>query len=200
MEDNKEKDPRKRGLVADVTDDGKKEQKASEGAKQNAKMTRQQSIKQRRATEERRRAKVREEREARARERAEKARLKAEAAKEKAARAKAERQRREESKNREYHLFVTGSGSYDTTLNKMFLERKPWEPEDPKKILSFMPGTVEQIMVKVGDEVKEGDVLMIFRAMKMSNRMISPVGGTVKAINVAEGANVPKNTVMIELS
>ncbi len=199
MEEKKEKVPRKRGLVASVIGNGKKEQETPK-AKPAEKTARQQSVKQRRAAEQRRRAKAREEREARAQERAEKARQKAELAKEKSARAKAERQRREESKNREYHRFVTGSGSYDTTLNKMFLERKPWEPEDPKKILSFMPGTVEQIMVKVGGEVKEGDVLMIFRAMKMSNRMISPVGGTVTAINVAEGANVPKNTVMIELS
>lgn len=199
MDENKDKAPRKRGLVASVIGGGKKEQGTPE-AKPAGKTSRQQSVKQRRVAEERRRAKAREEREARARERAEKAKERAEKAKEKAARAKVERQRREELKNREFHLFATGSGSFDTTVNKMFLERKPWEPKDPKKILSFMPGTVEQIMVREGDEVKEGDVLMIFRAMKMSNRMISPVTGTVKAINVAEGANVPKNTVMIELS
>ena len=62
-----------------------------------------------------------------------------------------------------------------------------------------MPGTVEELMVKKGDEVNEGDVLMIFRAMKMNNKMLSPVTGKVKAINVKEGENVSKNTLMIEL-
>jgi biotin carboxyl carrier protein len=98
----------------------------------------------------------------------------------------------------ELHVLHTESGDYETTYNKMFTRRHRWAAEAPGKILSFMPGTVEHIAVKVGQEVKEGDELMIFRAMKMNNRMLSPVSGRVRAINVSVGDNVPKNTLMIE--
>lgn len=92
------------------------------------------------------------------------------------------------------------SGSYKTTLNKMFMARKPWQAEDAGLVRAFMPGTVEQVVVKVGDSVKEGDVLLIFRAMKMSNRMLSPKEGKVLSINAIVGENVPKGTVLIEIA
>lgn len=36
--------------------------------------------------------------------------------------------------------------------------------------------------IKVGDKVKEGDVLMIIEAMKVMNQIVSPKAGTVKEI------------------
>lgn len=101
---------------------------------------------------------------------------------------------------KKYDILSTESGDYETSYNKMYLSRKPWEPVDPKKILSFMPGTVEKIKVKKGDKVEEGQSLMIFRAMKMSNNILSPIAGKVKSVNVSEGENLAKNVVMIELS
>ncbi|MCL2561768.1 MAG: biotin/lipoyl-binding protein [Rikenellaceae bacterium] len=111
---------------------------------------------------------------------------------------KAEKARREEIKNREFHMICTESGCYETTLNKMFLSRRPWQPDEGGRILSFMPGTVEEIAVKAGDTVKAGDVLMIFRAMKMNNRILAPADGVVGSVHVQPGENVSKNTVMIE--
>lgn len=62
-----------------------------------------------------------------------------------------------------------------------------------------MPGTVERIEVKEGQKVKEGDKLMVFRAMKMNNNILSPVSGKVKLINVSPGDNIPKDHLMIEI-
>ena len=98
-----------------------------------------------------------------------------------------------------YEIIKTVSGDYKTTLNKMYLTRKPYEPLNPKHILSFMPGTVEKINVKKGEAVKEGQSLLIFRAMKMNNNILAPMDGKVKSINVKEGDNLSKNAVMIEL-
>lgn len=98
-----------------------------------------------------------------------------------------------------YDKVCTASGCYETTLNKMYVNRKPWAPVNINHILSFMPGTVEELKVKVGDKVRKGESLMIFRAMKMSNNILSPIDGKVKAINVKVGENLPKNAVMIEL-
>jgi biotin carboxyl carrier protein len=92
------------------------------------------------------------------------------------------------------------SGSYTTTLNKMFTLRKPWHAENPGLVRAFMPGTVEEVRVKVGDKVAEGDVLIIFRAMKMNNRMLAPVAGTVKKVGAIKGENVPKGTELVEIA
>ncbi len=92
------------------------------------------------------------------------------------------------------------SGSYKTTLNEMFNRRKPWHAENPGLVRAFMPGTVEEVCVKEGDKVKEGDVLVIFRAMKMNNRMLSPVSGTVKKVGAKIGENVPKGTQLVEIA
>ncbi len=99
----------------------------------------------------------------------------------------------------EYYMLKLLSGTYKTTLNKMFTMRRPWHAVNPGLVQAFMPGTVEEIKVKEGDTVKDGDVLLIFRAMKMSNRMLSPVAGKVAKIGVEVGENVPKGTILIEI-
>lgn len=98
-----------------------------------------------------------------------------------------------------YDILQTRHGEFKTTLNRAFLARKPWKPANPNHILSFMPGTVEELKVKKGDKVKAGEILMVFRAMKMKNNILSPVTGKVKSINVSAGDNIPKDTVMIEI-
>ncbi len=53
------------------------------------------------------------------------------------------------------------------------------------EIKARMPGKVEVINVKVGDIVKEGEVVLIMEALKMKTPIASPVAGTVKSIDVA---------------
>ncbi len=55
---------------------------------------------------------------------------------------------------------------------------------------SVMPGVVVQIFVKPGDEVQEGQSLLILEAMKMQNEIDAPVTGTVDTIYVTEGQAV----------
>ena len=90
------------------------------------------------------------------------------------------------------------SGVYETTLNRMYRSRKPWVPANPKHLLSFIPGEVIQMDVCPGQEVREGDQLMMYKAMKMENRILSPVDGTIRAIHVGVGENLPKGALMIE--
>lgn len=67
------------------------------------------------------------------------------------------------------------------------------------KIESPMPGLVLKIAVQEGDEVEEGDVLLILEAMKMENIIKSPIKGQVKKILVKEGETVAKKQLLIEL-
>ncbi len=88
---------------------------------------------------------------------------------------------------------------YRTLLTKKFENRKVYSDKDPRLVLAFIPGTIRKISVKAGDSVKKGDILVTLEAMKMKNRVVSPLDGTVKQINVKIGNIVPKNAVLIEL-
>ena len=63
-------------------------------------------------------------------------------------------------------------------------------------VLAPMPGIIVQYEVKVGDEVKADDAIVILEAMKMANVITSPVSGKVKAINFKSGDRVPKDAVL----
>ena len=66
------------------------------------------------------------------------------------------------------------------------------------EIKAPMPGLILDIKVKVGQEVKKGDPIIILEAMKMENILKSPGDGLVKAIKVEVRQNVEKNQVILE--
>ena len=66
-------------------------------------------------------------------------------------------------------------------------------------IIASMPGRVIEIMVKVGDEVKDGQEVCVIEAMKMQIPTKSNQNGVVKEIKVAVGQSVAKGAVLIEL-
>jgi len=52
------------------------------------------------------------------------------------------------------------------------------------EVKAEVAGAVWKILVKVGDEVKEGDVLIILESMKMEIPVLATEDGTVKEILV----------------
>jgi biotin carboxyl carrier protein len=91
------------------------------------------------------------------------------------------------------------SSLYKTRLSRKFLNRKPYKPANPKMIMSFIPGSVLDILVKKGQNVKKGDDLIILDAMKMQNIMKCNIDGTIKKILIARGDKVSKGTILLEL-
>ena len=91
------------------------------------------------------------------------------------------------------------STHYKTRLSKKYLNRKPYEPANPGLVSSFIPGTIIEILVKTGDEVKKGDDLVILDAMKMQNRLKSAIDGKVIRICVSNGDKVSKGAVILEI-
>ncbi|MFO0584830.1 MAG: biotin/lipoyl-binding protein [Anaeromyxobacteraceae bacterium] len=69
--------------------------------------------------------------------------------------------------------------------------------EGKQNLTSAMPGKVVKILVKVGDEVKEGQGLVVVEAMKMENEMKSPKDGKVVEIFVDEGEAVEGNSKLL---
>jgi len=61
------------------------------------------------------------------------------------------------------------------------------------EILSPMPGTIIQVHVKEGDDVIEGQELLVLEAMKMENPIVSAVAGKVKQVDVKVDDKVATN-------
>jgi len=71
--------------------------------------------------------------------------------------------------------------------------------ESGNKIISPMPGKVVKIPVKIGEEVKEGQTLIIISAMKMESEFKAKKDGKVKEILTTEGTTVDGNQVLLIL-
>ncbi len=67
------------------------------------------------------------------------------------------------------------------------------------KIVAPIPGIILSLNVKVGDTIKENDLLLVLEAMKMENNIVSEKSGVVTAINVVVGQQVLQDELMIEL-
>ena len=63
-------------------------------------------------------------------------------------------------------------------------------PAEGKEVLSPIQGQVVKVLVKPGDQVKKGTVLLIVEAMKLENEVVSPYDGEVSAVLVSKGQNV----------
>ena len=60
-----------------------------------------------------------------------------------------------------------------------------------------MPGVITEIKVKVGDEVKAGDTVVVLEAMKMANNLDAEKSGKVTAVLVKEGESVMEDTPLV---
>lgn len=96
-------------------------------------------------------------------------------------------------------LLNIDSTLYKTRISRKFEARTPYKAGNPKYILSFIPGTVLDILVKTGQSVRKGDDLMLLDAMKMQNQLKSTIDGKVKIIPVKKGDKVSKGTVLMVL-
>lgn len=68
-----------------------------------------------------------------------------------------------------------------------------------KEIRAPMPGLVLNIAVNEGQQVAEGEKVLILEAMKMENSILIHANSTIKKINVKVGQAVEKGQVLIEL-
>lgn len=64
------------------------------------------------------------------------------------------------------------------------------------KAVAPLPGTIMQIFVNVGDEVKRGDKILMYEAMKMENNFLAEVDGVIKDIKVKVGDNILQGAVL----
>lgn len=83
----------------------------------------------------------------------------------------------------------------DLILDKLGMDTD--EGSAVNEIAAPMPGAILEVSVKVGQEVQEGDKLIVLEAMKMENIIKSPTTGTITSVSVTEGDNVEKGQSLI---
>jgi biotin carboxyl carrier protein len=67
-------------------------------------------------------------------------------------------------------------------------------------VKSPMPGNILKILVTQGQQVKEGDVLIILEAMKMENEIVATKSGSVAQILVTKGQVVETGSPLIVIA
>ncbi|MCP4295267.1 MAG: biotin attachment protein [Proteobacteria bacterium] len=76
-------------------------------------------------------------------------------------------------------------------------------PAAPKvageEVVAPTPGNIVTIDVEVGEEVEEGDTLLVMEAMKMESDVIAPVSGKVLSIAVAAGDTVQASDLLLTI-
>lgn len=81
-------------------------------------------------------------------------------------------------------------------------EKKTSSPSGPKGagfVKSPLPGTILDVHVTVGDNVRSGDKLITLEAMKMENIINSDKGGKVISVNFKKGDAVMEGDILIEI-
>ena len=67
-------------------------------------------------------------------------------------------------------------------------------------VTAIMPGKIMSVLVEVGDQVAEGDVVCVLEAMKMENELHAHKSGQVKAVHVSPGDDVEMNAALVEIA
>ena len=68
-----------------------------------------------------------------------------------------------------------------------------------KPVVAPLPGTINEIKVKVGDKVNAGDTVVILEAMKMQNNIEAETSGTITGINVNKGDAVMEGDTLVTI-
>ncbi len=68
------------------------------------------------------------------------------------------------------------------------------------EVRSEMSANVWKVLVAIGDQVEEGDTLVILESMKMEIPVLAEEAGTVATVAVAEGDAIDEDAVIVEIS
>ncbi len=63
-------------------------------------------------------------------------------------------------------------------------------------IYAPMPGIIVRYEKNEGDQIKAGEIIVVFEAMKMENTLPSPVAGRVKKIALKKGDKAAKDSLL----
>ena len=67
-------------------------------------------------------------------------------------------------------------------------------------VTAIMPGAILKVLVAQGDQVQDGDVVVVLEAMKMENEIHAHKSGVVQKVLVAPGDSVENGQALIEIT
>ena len=94
----------------------------------------------------------------------------------------------------------TGSSSASSANAEAAASKKASASAGGKPVVAPLPGTINDIKVKVGDKVSAGDTVVILEAMKMQNNIEAETSGTVASINVNKGDAVMEGDTLVTIA
>lgn len=68
-----------------------------------------------------------------------------------------------------------------------------------KDVLAPIQGNVLDVLVKKGQKVKRGDVLLLIEAMKLENEVNAPIDGEIVDVLVQKGQTVVNNELLMKI-
>lgn len=87
---------------------------------------------------------------------------------------------------------------YQTEVPYELVEKKQ-KIRSQYEIRAIIPGIISEILVRKGQKVTSGQVVLILEAMKMFNDVESEIEGKIVEIKVSKGDKVEKGQLMIRL-
>ena len=93
-----------------------------------------------------------------------------------------------------FSIKIDTGGSKDSKKNR---KRGGSKRKLSGKISSSIPGKIVTLNVKLGDLIKQGQVVMILEAMKMQNEIQAPLSGKVIEINCQSGDSIEANMPLV---
>lgn len=98
--------------------------------------------------------------------------------------------------NKSKEMALMGSQFYFLERDQIKLTKNQRSEGDMQ---SPMPGKILKVMASVGDEVQQGQSLIVMEAMKMEHTIKAPFAGKVKKINVGEDQMIEGGIELLEL-
>ena len=92
------------------------------------------------------------------------------------------------------------AGSSSAASSDSASSGKQATPAAGKPVVAPLPGTINEIKVKVGDKVNAGDTVVVLEAMKMQNNIDAETSGTIASINVNKGDAVMEGDTLVTIA
>jgi pyruvate carboxylase len=73
------------------------------------------------------------------------------------------------------------------------------DPDNKLEVGASIPGTIIKVLVNEGQEVKEGESLLVIEAMKMETNIVAATSGTVESVLIKEGQQVKTGELLMKL-
>ena len=94
----------------------------------------------------------------------------------------------------------TTNASSATNANSTTTTKPAAAAASGKPVVAPLPGTINEIKVKVGDKVNAGDTVVVLEAMKMQNNIDAETSGTIASINVNKGDAVMEGDTLVTIA